>query len=259
MSVAPSPAEIFDRSAEEGEHRLQSDNLELLSRAFIAGFNIVFGIIALAVVHALVAPRFGREAGELAGGLAFGIGVVFLIVGRSELFTEDFLDPVVAAMKRRRTPWARMARLWAVTLALNLVGGAVFVLIMSTEGALPDGAAEPLVTIADHIADQEALGAFTNAIAAGAVLTLMTWLLQAVNSVGTRIAIAWIVGAFVALGPFNHVVVTALHLLFGGLLGAGIGLGDAGMVLAVATAGNLVGGLVFVTLTHIGQASGQRG
>lgn len=256
MSVAPSTQEIYRRACEEGEHRLESGTLQLISRSFIAGFNIVFGIIALGVVYALVAAHFGREAGDLAGGVAFGIGLVFLIVGRSELFTEDFLDPVAAALQRRGVAWRALGRLWAMTLIFNLVGGTIFVLIMSTEGALPDGASEPLRTIADEIVRQEVLPAFVNAITAGAILTLMTWLLQAVNTVGSRIAIAWVVGAFVAVGPFNHVVVTALHLLFGAQFGATVDVGEFMTTLGVATAGNLVGGLLFVTLTHLGQAAG---
>lgn len=256
MAVAPSVDEIYRRACEEGEHRLNSGTLQLASRSFIAGFNIVFGIIALGVVYALAAAAFGREIGDLLGGIAFGIGVVFLIVGRSELFTEDFLDPVAAAVSGPGSRWLQIARLWGMTLVFNLVGGAVFVLIMTTEGALPDGAAEPLRRIAEEIVHEKALGAFTNAIAAGAILTLMTWLLQAVESVGSRIAIAWIVGAFVAIGPFNHVVVTALHLLFGMGLDATVPAGEFVTTLLVATAGNLVGGLLFVTLTHLGQAAG---
>lgn len=42
MSV-PSPAEIFDRAAEEGERRLDQSRLELAATSFIAGFTIVFG------------------------------------------------------------------------------------------------------------------------------------------------------------------------------------------------------------------------
>ncbi len=258
MPVAPDPTEIYERAAEEGEHRLASTNLQLVSRSFIAGFNIVFGIIALGVVHSLAAESFGRGAGELAGGVAFGIGLVFLVVGRSELFTENFLDPVTAALERGRRAWFLLARLWGVTLVVNLIGGSVFVLLMTTEGAMPDGSPEPLVTVAEEVADKDTLAAFMNAIAAGAILTLMTWLLQAVNSVGSRIAIAWIVGAFVALGPFNHVVVTTLHLIFGMRYGAAVGFDDVLTTLAVATAGNLVGGLAFVTLTHIGQVKGQQ-
>ncbi len=257
MPVAPEPREIYARAAEEGEHRLTSTNVQLFSRSFIAGFNIVFGIIALAVVYALASESFGRGAGELAGGVAFGIGLVLLVVGRSELFTENFLDPVTAVLERGGG-WLLLARLWAVTLVVNLIGGAVFVLLITTEGAMPDGSPEPLVTLAEEIAHKDALAAFMNAIAAGAILTLMTWLLQAVNSVGSRIVIAWITGAFVALGPFNHVVVTELHLLFGMRYDAAVTWGDLLSTLLVATAGNFVGGVVFVTLTHIGQAKSRQ-
>jgi len=254
MAVAPAPREIYERAAEEGEHRLQSTNLQLASRSFIAGFNIVFGIIALGVVYALAHESFGRGAAELAGGIAFGIGLVLLVVGRSELFTENFLDPVAAAISGGGRRWALLVRLWVVTLAVNLVGGAVFVLLMTTEGAMPDGSPDALVRVAEEIAGEDGLAAFMNAIAAGAILTLMTWLLQAVDSVGSRIVIAWITGAFVALGPFNHVVVSALHLLFGIRYDAAVGWSDVASTLLIATAGNLLGGILFVTLTHIGQA-----
>ncbi len=253
MAIAPRPDEIYARAAEEGEHRLESSNVQLLSRSFIAGFNIVFGIIALAVVYAPVAESFGRGAGDVAGGVAFGIGLVLLVVGRSELFTENFLDPVTAIIERG-SGWLLLARLWAVTLVLNLVGGAVFVILITVEGAMPERSPEPLVTLAEEIVRKDALAAFMNAIAAGAILTLMTWLLQAVNSVGSRIAIAWITGAFVALGPFNHVVVTELHLLFGIRYDAAIDWRDLVSTGVLATGGNLVGGILFVTLTHIGQA-----
>lgn len=84
----------------------------------------------------------------------------------------------------------------------------------------------------------------------------MTWMLQGAASSGSRIVIAWIVGAFVALGPFNHVVVTVLHLVFGHVYGVHVTLADYLAVGAVATAGNIVGGLVFVTLTRLVQVKG---
>jgi formate-nitrite transporter family protein len=37
------------------------------------------------------APAHGSA--EVAGAVAFSFGVVFLIVGRTELFSEDFFDP----------------------------------------------------------------------------------------------------------------------------------------------------------------------
>jgi len=97
VSIAPDPDEIFDRAVEEGERRLDQSLLELTATSFIAGFTIVFGIAALGVVDALVEPRFGDVA-HIAGALAFGVGVVFLVVGRTELFNENFFDPAAKAI-----------------------------------------------------------------------------------------------------------------------------------------------------------------
>ncbi|WP_206340248.1 formate/nitrite transporter family protein [Blastococcus litoris] len=107
------------------------------------------------MVDALVAPRFGAGVGSLAGALAFAIGVVFLVVGRSELFTENFFDPVAAAIQRPgRRPWTRLLRLWGVTLVLNLVGGALLVALLTVDGALPTGAADTLSRLAEEIASK---------------------------------------------------------------------------------------------------------
>ncbi|SFQ25259.1 formate/nitrite transporter family protein [Tranquillimonas alkanivorans] len=96
MSQQLTPVEIFDRSAEEGRRRLDQGNLELVATGFIAGFTIVFGLIAMAVVEGLTEPAAG-EASDLFGALAFGVGVVFLVIGRTELFNENFLDPIATA------------------------------------------------------------------------------------------------------------------------------------------------------------------
>lgn len=58
------------------------------STGFIAGVTIVFGIVALGMFEELVAQRFGEQFAAVAGALGFGIGLVPLVVGRSEPFTE---------------------------------------------------------------------------------------------------------------------------------------------------------------------------
>ncbi len=101
MAVAPIPQEIYDRAKGEGERRLSASLLEQVSTGFIAGVTVVFGLVALAVATELVEPALGAGPGKLAGALGFGIGLVFLVVGRSELFTENFFDPVATAIDRR--------------------------------------------------------------------------------------------------------------------------------------------------------------
>lgn len=243
MAVAPNPQEIYDAAEEEGERRLLMPPLEQISTAFIAGVTIVFGITALGVVESLAEPAVGHGLAKVLGALAFAIGLVFLVVGRSELFTENFFDPVAAALDPDRTGgWLRLGRLWMFTLVLNLVGGALLIAVLTIEGALPEGAPETLKKVAEEITAKSNLATFARAILVGGLLTLLSYMLHAVTSVRERITVAYMVGFLVALGPFDHVVVSALHLLLGVWLGGAVGYGDIGANIAVSTAGNLVGG-----------------
>ncbi len=253
-AVPASPSAIFDRTEHEGRRRLSASPLAQISTGFTAGFNIVFAIVALGITHNLVADRFGSAVAQLAGALAFGFGLTFVVVGRSELFTENFLGPITAkATAIDRFP-ARLARLWGLTFVFNLVGGVTLALILTTGGALPQGTPEALVEVAERLEGREAWPDFMNAIAGGALVTLLSWLVLAVGSGFGRFVVAWAVGSLLALGPFNHVVVTVLQLVFGLRYDAGYGFEGLIEPLAVGTAGNLVGGVLFVTLMRAGQS-----
>jgi len=258
VSAAPDPSEIFERAAEEGKRRLDQSMLELVSTSIIAGFTIVFGFAALGIVEAIVKPQFGRIA-TIAGGLAFAVGFTFLIVGRAELFNENFFDPVAAAVENDDS-WmvGPLLRLWSVTFVLNLVGGVPFVWLLSVEGALPHGAPEALTVVAEEIVHRSAAAEFVKAFTGGALVTLLSFMLAAVNSVGSRIVMAYFVGFLLTLGPFSHAIVTMLHVVFGVAFGAPISLAELARTTVIVTAGNLVGGLGLVTVTHITQAMGAR-
>lgn len=259
MSAPPDPHQVYTDTLKEGRRRLDMPPLEQVSSAFIAGVTIVFGILALGVVASLFEPSTGPEAAKALGALAFGFGFVFLVMGRNELFTENFSGPVAAVIEPgARYGWLRLLRLWLVVLLLNLVGGAVLIGIASVEGALPPAATETLVHLAEDSAGKSVSASFARALLAGTLLTLLSFLLHAVDSATARIVLAFMVGFLVELGPFDHVVVTDLHLLFGRLNGGGVSWADIGTSLGVATAGNLIGGVLLITLTHTAQAKAAR-
>jgi formate/nitrite transporter FocA (FNT family) len=194
MAAAPDPSEIFRRAADEGERRLDQSLLELVSTGFIAGFTIIFGIVALGIARAAVEPQFG-EIADLAGALAFAPGLVFLVIGRTELFSENFFDPAATAFRRRGSGMLlRLLRLWGITFVLNLVGGALFALTLSVHGVLPEGTGSTLRKIAEEIAARGAWAGFASAIIGGALVALLSFMLQAVNSSGSRVALAYLVG-----------------------------------------------------------------
>ncbi len=145
-------------------------------------------------------------------------------------------------------------RLWVTILVLNLVGGALLVAVMTVKGALPADSESALVRIAEEIVGKGWAATLARAVLAGALITLLSYMLEAVNSVTASILVAYLVGFFLALGPFDHVVVSALHVLFGVWLSDVVGYGELAANIALSTAGNLVGGLLLVTLTHTAQA-----
>ena len=185
MAVAPSPSEIFQRAVKEGKRRLEQPWLELIATGFIAGFTIVFGIAALAIVRGLLEPH-SHAVAEIGGALAFAIGVVFLFVGRAELFSENFFDPVATMVQQHESGMLfQVLRLWMVTFILNLVGGVVLALIFSVDGVLRQEAGNVLSRMAEEIAKQGAWAGLLSAIAGGALVTLLSFLTDAVNSVGS--------------------------------------------------------------------------
>lgn len=105
---------------------------------------------------------------------------------------------------------------------------------------------------------RKALVGFASAIIGVALVSLLSFLLEGVNSVSSRITMAYIVGVLLTHGPFDHVILTALHVFFGILSGAAVSSGALIEIIIIVTLGNFVGGLGLVTLTHIAQARGAK-
>ena len=254
--AAPQPDEIYERTREEGRRRLSRPVLELAATALVGGFDVAFGVAVFGLTAAAVEPRGGAGLAHLAGAIGFGVSFVFIYVGRSELFTENFLVPITG-LSRDRGSWLKLGELWFVSLVLNLAGGALIAIVLTSHGVLRDGSSESIVRLADHIAHYSPGAAFLSAIVAGALMTVMTWFVEgAADSLGVGIVMSWIVGALLALGGFNHAIVGAFELFYGIRFDAGIGWDQLFANLGISIAGNLVGGLLLVTCARSAQALG---
>jgi formate-nitrite transporter family protein len=254
---SPEPREIFESARKEGERRLARPPLELAATSFVGGADVCLGAIAMFLVEATTEKHFGVHAAHFFGAIAFGLGFVWLTVARSELFTENFLIPIAAHDHRDRRSWYKLGELWSGSLLLNLAGGALVVVIVTSHDVLPGSIHHPIAISARHIVDYSVGGAFFSAIIAGALITLMTWLVEgAADSTGVRISMAWSIGFLVALGPFNHVIVNSIELLFGMRTGADVTWQDFFRNLVLATGGNMVGGIGLVTMSRMAQVGG---
>lgn len=246
---------IVEDASKLGEKRLVRPPMGHAITSFAGGMSVSFGAIAMAAAAASVGGTLGTPSiGHLVGSLLFPIGFIILLIGKTELFTENFLIPVVAVLKKRGS-LSQLAKLWLIALAFNLLGGAVFGFLISRDGVLAPAFADQVVALAEKKADYGLETAFVKAIFAGWLMTTLTWLLIGVKGISAQLAIIWVIATTIVLGQFNHVVISASEIFMGMYLGANISMGDwftANFLPALA--GNLVGGLVFVTLIHYMQA-----
>ncbi|MEO7752382.1 MAG: formate/nitrite transporter family protein [Terracoccus sp.] len=236
--VEPELEETYDRLVEEGHERLDRPLLPLISTGLLGGVDVGVGVLIYLVVDA-------ETGNHLLASLAFSIGFVALLLASSELFTENFLVPVISVVAKVGT-MGQLVRLWAVTLVANLIGG--FIMAGMIVVALPS-VHEVAVEAGSHYAH---LGvswrSFFLAVLAGTVITLLTRMQHATESLGVRLVPA-VLMSFVLVGAqLFHSVLDSI-LMFAGLL---TGLADYDYLdwlgaLGWSAFGNLVGGLVLVT------------
>lgn len=240
--IEDSLEEAFTRVVEEGSQRLHRRWREILVTGFFGGTEVAMGVLAyLAVLQATGDP--------LRAGLAFSIGFLALLLGRSELFTEGFLVPVTAVAAKRATP-GQLLRLWCGTLAGNLVGGWIIMsLIMIGFPALHSQAVEAAGHYVHAPLDAQSIAL---AVLGGMAITLMTRMQHGTDSMPAKIAAA-VAGAFLLAGmKLFHSILDSL-LAFGALTGgtAPFGYADWLAWFGYTAVANVAGGLGLVTLLRL--------
>jgi formate/nitrite transporter FocA (FNT family) len=253
------PDEIWSDSLDEGQRRLGRSTTALAATGLAGGIDVFFSILLLAVVAGAVGEVAPEPVAHIAGALVFGIGFVFITVGRAELFTENFLVPVGAVAAGRGTV-KRLLRMWVVTALANFVGLALFAGLFAVSGVVEEATLTAAGTLADTLVERSNLAAFLSAVAAGTIMTLFTWVVSAAEGPSARIIAALIVGFVLAAPSLNHAIVGFGEVIFGLFAGTTDATwADLARNTAIATAGNLVGGVGLVFSTRLAQVRGEPG
>jgi formate/nitrite transporter FocA (FNT family) len=240
--VAPREEDdTFDRTVDEGAQRLGRSWVQLIITGFLGGFDIGVGVLALLLVEQ-------QTNNVLLAGLAFSSGFVALSLARSELFTENFLVPVVAVVAKSGTI-RRLVTLWVSTLVTNLMGGWLLAALLMV--AFPGLGKTASETAAPYIGLGVTWHAFVLAMVGGMLITLMTHLQQSTESDAVRLVPAVMVGFLLSAGHINHAIVASLVCFTALISGAPFGYADWAGMLTVAIVGNVAGGLALVTVLRL--------
>lgn len=251
------PTEIWEEGVDEGERRLTRGRTALAATAFAGGVDILFGVLALVIVTGALTAVLPEDTAHVLASVALGVGFAFVVVGRSELFTENFLIPVGTVFAGRASAGS-LLRLWGISLVINFAAIAAFAALLSVVGVLESSTLKAVGTAADTLGDRNVVPSLISAIAAGTIMTLFTWVVAASDGTSARILAAFIAGFILAAPSLNHAVVGFAEMSFGIFSGtAASGWGDLVRTVGLGIVGNLIGGVGLVFTTRLAQVRGE--
>ncbi|MFO7926353.1 MAG: formate/nitrite transporter family protein [Halobacteriota archaeon] len=244
--------DVLDSLIEDGLHEINRETSGLMLSGFSAGLDIGFGPLLMAVVLTLSEGSFGDLTTELLLASVYSVGFMFVILGRSELFTEHTTLAVIPVLDRQAS-LSQLARLWGLVYFGNIVGGFVFtllaVLLMPGLGVVSPAAFE---TIAEKLVTHEVRWLFVAGIFAGWLMGLLAWLITAAQGTLSRVVLIWIVTATIGILHLPHSIAGNVEVLFGLFMSASITPLDYLTFLVLATIGNACGGAIFVAVLKYG-------
>ena len=246
-------ATILEEEIWQGLSEMERPTGGLALSGLSAGLDIGFSVLLMATVLTILGGDLGDPTTRLMVASMYPVGFVFVILGRSELFTEHTTLAVFPVLGGRASV-TRLARLWAIVYAANIVGAAIFSALAAWIGPAL-GAFEPDAAhhIASKLTDHTALVILGSAVLAGWMMGLLSWLLSASRETVSRIIVVFLVTAAIGVAGLHHCVVGSVEVLVSVFLG-GASMADFGHFLLWSSLGNAAGGVFFVAVIKYSHA-----
>ena len=236
-------------------YEYKRSNKRLFISALSAGLEIGFSIFLMGVLFTLFIGQVSNEILHVLISLAYPIGFIFVIIGKSELFTEHTTLAVLPVLNKT-TSIKSLFILWGIILAGNLIGGYIFGALLAyfapAIGIISD---EAFIHLAHKVIDIPLQLILVSAVIAGWLMGLLSWLVASSQETISRLFIIVLVTATIGLGGLHHSIVGSIEVFAGLLIDPTISIMDYLRFEAIAILGNALGGVFFVGIIKYGQRS----
>lgn len=241
---------VYSVVLREGEEELRRPKASLWWSGVAAGIGISTSVLAEAIIRSGLGP--GVPYSSLIESLGYTFGFVLVILSRLQLFTENTISVVLPALASpTRDRFYRIARLWGIVFAANMVGTFVTAAIAMHGGILPDEVLASVLEISRHVAELPPMTALLRGIPAGFFIAALVWMLP--SSKGSEVLVIVLFIWLIAAGGFTHVVVGSNEIFNLVLLGEmNILRAFTNHILPVLI-GNIVGGTGLFAMLAYGQ------
>jgi len=246
------PKEILKSEIHEGLGALERSAGGLFVSGLSAGLDLGFSLLLMGVMWTQTNGKLPAPVVHWLVANMYAVGFIFVVIGRSELFTEQTTLAVLPLLNGNSSVKA-LLRLWVIVFVANLLGAAIFAALVAFVGPrLGDISPEAFKYLASATVDHGSLELFLSAVLAGWLMGLLSWLVAAGRDTISQIVIVWMVTTTIGFAGLHHVVAGSTEIFAGMFSGSGITAGNAARVIAMATLGNVFGGVVFVAVIKFG-------
>ncbi len=245
----PSAEEIYKQVARNAKEELKRSSISLAISGFTGGTFMGFSALGVGIILALLgnSPR-----AFVLSRMFYPLGFIVVILGRSQLFTENTLYPVALILAEKKQIWNTL-RLWAIVLPSNVFGALAFAALISLTHALAPNIVHAVAQLGVEAVAYPASTVFWSGVIGGWIIATTAWLVSGSHSITGSVMIIWILTFVVGLGSFAHCIATSGEILCAVLTGA-TPWWRYPRWLGPAVTGNICGGVLMVTLLEYGQA-----
>jgi formate/nitrite transporter FocA (FNT family) len=247
-----SALEIHENIRAPAVEELERPASSLFFSSLAAGMLIGFTFLAMAFVSYYSPEPLKHPLASL----AYPIGFMFVIMGRSELFTENTLEPVIPLLHKRNAKTLRqLLRMWGILIVGNLIGALIFALIIG-KTTLIESSLQPSMQEVALQSTQGAFGeVFYKAIFGGWLIALLAWLLASTVDSIAQLFLIWVTTVPIAAFHFKHSIAGGVEAFYRAATGSA-GWGEMfGGFIVPALLGNAVGGVILVALFNYAQVA----
>ena len=244
----PSAEEIYSQVAKNARQELKRSSVSLAISGFAGGTFMGLSALGTALALALLPGMHGIN---VVSRMFYPIGFIVVIIGRSQLFTENTLYPVALVLAEKREFWNTL-RLWSVVLPSNVVGAFAFACLAALTPALSEPVVHSLAQLGVDAIAKPPGAVFWSGVMAGWIIALTAWLVSGSHSITGSVMIIWMLMFLVGLGNFAHCIATSGEILVA-VLTHQVPWGAYPHWLLYAVLGNVCGGVGMVTLLEYGQ------
>jgi len=245
----PTAQDIYQQVARNARDELKRSTLSLAISGFTGGVFMGLSALGVGIILAKLADVHGVY---VLSRMLYPVGFIVVILGRSQLFTENTLYPV-ALVLTEPLQLSNTLRLWATVLPSNILGALAFASLASLTPAMPPDVVHAMAGLGLDAAHMPVATIFWSGVVGGWIIATAAWLVSGSHSITGSVMVIWLLTFLVGLGNFAHCIATSSEVLIAVLTGQ-IGFSAYPHWLLPAVSGNIVGGVLMVTLLEYGQA-----